>query len=308
VQRRVILIVVSVVLATLAMFLVKVYLDRQTQIIESEAKQNLVKKQEREVVVVVANADIPKGTTITDKMLATQSLTRENFQPQAVSYPERVVGMITLIPVSKGEQVTLNKLTSTKEATGKGSSLAMLTPVGKRAITIQVDNISSLLGMVKAGDYVDIAAAVPVPVQNQSGGAMSQQPAVIPLFQNVLVLAVGRDMGASVQDDRRYQQAGQPAAEASPPVTLAVAPSEANLLAFVQEQGRIRLVLRSPADVNVDPVAPASWDTVFQHMMMNNPQMQNNNSAEGKDVSSIPVGREVEIYRGLKKETLTVAQ
>jgi pilus assembly protein CpaB len=289
------------------MFLVKVYLDRQKQVIESEAKQNFLKRQENQAVVVVANADIPKGATITGEMVATQSMARDSLQPQAVGNPERVVGMITLIPISKGEQVTLNKLVSAKEATASGSSLAMLTPVGKRAITIQVDNIASLLGMVKAGDYVDIVAAVPIPVQNPSGGGMSQQPAVIPLFQNVLVLAVGREMGSSAQYDRRYQQQGQQA-DASPPITLAIAPSEANLLAFIQEQGRIRLVLRSPADANIEPVSPASWDTVFQYMMMNGPQMQNKNSAEGQEASIIASGREVEIYRGLRKETLTVSQ
>ncbi|HTZ11713.1 MAG TPA: Flp pilus assembly protein CpaB [Candidatus Margulisiibacteriota bacterium] len=304
-QRRIILIVASIILATFAMLLIKVYLDRQTQIIESETKQNLAKRQESEAIVVVANADIPKGATITAEMLATQSLTRDNLQPQAVGSPERVIGMITLIPISRGEQITLNKLVSAKEATASGSSLAMLTPVGKRAITIQVDNIASLLGMIKAGDYVDVVAVVPVPVQNPSGGGMSQQPAVIPLFQNVLVLAVGREMGSSAQYDRRYQQQGQQA-EASAPITLAIAPSEANLLAFVQEQGRIRLNLRSPADANIEPVTPASWDTVFQYMIMNNPQAQNKNPAG--DGSIKPSGREVEIYRGLKKETLTVSQ
>lgn len=303
-KKRIILIIASVVLATFAMLLIKVYLDRQTQIIESETKQELSQRQEQEAAVLVANTDIAKGATIAAEVLAIQTMGRDSVQPQAVGAPERVIGMITLIPISRGEQITLNKLVSAKEATAAGSSLAMLTPVGKRAITIQVDNIASLLGMIKAGDYVDVVVAIPIPMQTQDK-VMSQQPAVIPLFQNVLVLAVGREIGSGAQyREERYQQQASP--DATPPMTLALSPSEANLLAFVQEQGRVRLVLRSPADANIEPVTPASWDTVFQYMMMNVPQAQN--PEDGKTSSPTAGGREIEIYRGLRKESLTLSQ
>jgi hypothetical protein len=45
-------------------------------------------------------------------------------------------------------------------------------------------------------------------------------------------------------------------------------PQEANLLTFAQEaQGKIRLVLRSPADAQIEPAEPASWDTLFQKII-----------------------------------------
>jgi pilus assembly protein CpaB len=304
VQKRIVLIVISIILATFATLLIKVYLERQAQIVETQAKQDATRRQEKEVTVVVASRDIPKGSTIETGMLAMQTALRDYVQPQAVGAPERVAGMITMVPISKGEQITLNKLMSAKEATATGSSLAMLTPAGKRAITISVDNISSLLGMIKPGDYVDVVASVPVPIQTPDKG-VSQQLAVIPLFQNVLILAVGKQLGAVTQtQEPRYQSAT--GAEAVAPITLALFPQEANLLAFVQEQGKIRLVLRSPADANVEAVPPASWDTVFQYMMKANPQAQAQAKDEEGAGAAAPKERQIEIYRGLKKESITL--
>ena len=76
-------------------------------------------------------------------------------------------------------------------------------------------------------------------------------------------------------------------------ITLALSVHEANLVAFVQEQGRIRLILRSPGDTQVQPVAPASWDTLFRTVM---PQ------AFTQPQEAPKPQKKVEIYRGLQKE------
>jgi len=217
-----------------------------------------------------------------------------------------------VIPISKGEQITLNKLIWPREG-GSGNisgTLAMVTPVGKRAITISVDNLASLAGMIKAGDYVDVIAMTPVPVETTEK-KQGVQVAVIPLFQNVLVLAVGHEIGrpatsASLPEAGRYSK---PSDEKSPPsssgttqlIALALAPQEANLIAFVQEQGKLRLTLRSPADSQVQPALPTTWDTLFKYIMP---------SKEGAKEPE-PVKEEieyVEIYRGLNKEKVPLSK
>ncbi len=294
--KRLPLIVGSVVLALAAVLLINVYLQQQSKNLQMQARRELARMQERLGSILIASKDIPKGASIEASMLETRSIPKEYIQPQAVSFPERIIGMVTLVPISKGEQITLTKLASTKQAFA--SSLAMATPVGKRAISISVDNIASLLGMVKPGDYVDVIGLIPVPVQTQEGKQATQM-AVVPLFQNVLVLATGRDLAGALPSEERYKKEEGSTSVSSAMITLALFPQEASLIAFVQEQGKLRLVLRSPADSGIEPVQPASWDTLFQYLMP---------KGQAQAVQAAPKGREVEIYRGLKKESITVSK
>ncbi|MDD2927395.1 MAG: Flp pilus assembly protein CpaB [Candidatus Omnitrophica bacterium] len=300
-QKQKIIIIIGILLAVAAVFMTKTYIDQQRQQVIAEAKekiahieQNLPKSQAK---VLVANKDIPKGTIIKADSLNTSIVPEQYLQPQAVSSAERILGMVAILPISKGEQVTLGKLVQPRQLGG----LAEGTPVGKRAITISVDSLSGLGGMIKPGNYVDVIALLPVPVTT-SDGKQVNQVAVMPLFQNILVLAVGQDTGAiSVSDSGKKIQQGERRSESSPLITLALSPQEANLIAFVQEQGKLRLTLRSPADAQVVQSIPAaSWDTLFRYML---PQQ-----GAGSQTSDTAASDYVEIYRGLNKERIPLAK
>ena len=299
-QKQKIILIAGIALGLIAVFMVNVYITQQRQMAVEEAKRKVesikADLQTNQTPVLMAKEDIPAGSQINPEKLEVKIVPNQFVQPQAVTSLDRIAGMLTIAPISKGEQVTLSKL-SFKQAAGGG--LAGVTPVGKRAITISVDNISSLAGMIKPGDYVDVIAAVPVPVPVQGSQQVATQAAVIPLFQNVLILAVGQEINAVApppQDQGRYASS-QPQRENSSVITLALTPQEANLIAFVQEQGKIRLILRSPADSQVQPQQPASWETLFQYIM---PQ----NAAKSGEVQETKVEEKpyVEIYRGLNKE------
>lgn len=288
--------ILGVVLAVIAIILVKFYLDRETQIIREQTREELVKLQETQTTVLVANRDIPKGATIEAGMLKTRTIPREYAQPQAVTSPERIIGMMTIAPIAKDEQITLNKLSSIQEV--QPSTLAMATPVGKRAVSIPVDNITSLMGMIRPGDYVDVVAMVPVPVQTAEG-QMTTRVSVVTLFQNVLVLAAGQETRRQPEAEAsRYGE--KKSAEIASLITLALTPQEANLIAFVQEQGKIRLILRSPADAQIKPTTPASWETLFRHVM---PELL----PEKPEEKETPGGY-IEIYRGLERETVPISR
>lgn len=305
--KRPIIIISAVILGLLAVVLTGIYLRQQRETIQIETKEEIARMQETQASILVAVKDIPKGATLDSDMLESKVVPREYIQPQAVSNADRVIGMVSLAPISKGEQITLSKLVSSKQATA--SSLAMATPVGKRAVSVSVDNISSLMGMIRPGDYVDVIGLIPVPVQ-MPDGKQATQVTVMPLFQNILILAVGRDLGA-LASDARYRKEGDTATSTQGSlITLALTPQEANLIAFVQEQSKIRLVLRSPADSRIEPIQPASWDTLFQYLMPKLPQGQKEQeiSLEEAQAMSQEKTREIEIYRGLKKEVIAVTK
>jgi pilus assembly protein CpaB len=300
-QKQKIIIAIGIALALAAIFMTKTYIDQQRQQVIEEAKkrianieQNIPKNQ---IKVLIANKDIPKGTIITAESLSTNIIPEQYLQPQAVSTAERVLGMVAVLPISKGEQITLSKLVQPRQLGG----LAEGTPIGKRAITIAVDSLAGLGGMIKPGDYVDVIALLPVPVTTAEGKQVNQI-AVMPLFQNVLILAVGQNTGSiSAATAGKKTQEGERRSENSSLITLALDPQEANLIAFVQEQGKLRLTLRSPADSQVvQPIQPASWDTLFRYLL---PQQESR--AETKDTAATGF---VEIYRGLNKERVPLTK
>lgn len=296
-QKQRLFLITGILLALAAVFMIKVYLDKERQVTEENAQKRFERIQANQTPVLIAKKDILKGTIIESggDLVEIKIIPNQFVEPQALTSLDRISGMMAIVPISKNQQITSNKLAWPKDA--GGGSLAMSTPPGKRAITISVDNISSLAGMLKPEDYVDVIAMLPQAVQG-ADGKQATQLLVLPLFQKVLVLAVGNESRAYIQEESRYKKTEQKEKETAPLITLALNPQEASLIAFVQEQGKIRLILRSPSDTNIEPAQPATWETLFQYIM---PQK----SAE--EQQQVDAGPFVEIYRGLNKEKVPLS-
>ncbi|MEK7308256.1 MAG: Flp pilus assembly protein CpaB [Nitrospirota bacterium] len=291
IEKQKIILIAGAVLALLAGAMTLMYLDQQKKIIQEEKRRELADIQANQAAVLVSRQDIPEGTVIAPEMLETAVVPNRFIQPQAVTSLDRIAGMTTIAFISKGEQISLTKLTSGKKS--GGGDLSGVTPSGKRAISIVVDNIASLSGMIKPGDYVDVLATIQVP-EKGADGQVTAQMAVVPLFQNILVLAVGSNTGGMESGSgSRY---AEKSSSDNSLITLALGPQEANLIAFVQEQGKVRLVMRSLADAKVEPMAPASWETLFQYI---SPQSME---------KPVDTNEYVEVLRGLNKEKVALTK
>jgi pilus assembly protein CpaB len=295
IEKQKLILISGIVLGVMAIVMTKLYLDQQQQVIRDKAKAAIANIKSTQTAVLVAKQDIPQGATIESGMLETSIVPNKFVQPQAVTSLDRISGMVTVAPISKGEQISLSKLTVVKQ--GGGGDLAGLTPAGKRAISIVADSVATLSGMVRPGDYVDVLAIIQIPIQSPDG-RITNQTAVIPLFQNVLVLAVGQNTGGR-SSSGRYEEKESGGSRGNTLVTLALAPQEANLISFVQEQGKLRLAMRSPADAKIEPVTPASWDSFFQYIM----------PAKRTEPAPAVDNREyVEVMRGLSKDKVPLSQ
>lgn len=179
--------------------------------------------------VVIAVADIPAKTLITDKMLTTSRVPIEVVQKGAYATAQEVIGKYSRIAISKNEQITSARLAQNE----RGSGLVAVLPADKRAITVGVTDTTGLTGLAKAGDKVDI-----VSVKSNNGNISGQI-----LLQDVMIMAINRtELNDSAVDDKGAK------AEKLATVTLAVNPKDAVLLALAQAQGTLQLILR--------PVAP----------------------------------------------------
>lgn len=304
ISRRHYPLIIGAVSGTIAVFLISNYLQKQRELTEEAARQALREARKHDTQVLIAARNIPSGTIIRKHMVDTKILPRKHLEPQAVSSYAEIKGAKAIVNIVEGEQITLNKLFIPKK------TLSQLIPEGKRAITVSVDNISSIIKMIKPGDYVDVIAIMPTPSLGADGKEAVQNNS-FSLFQNVLVLAVGEKIlqekkppeakkgfaeklfgGAEVSEEEGV--------EGPPTVTLALSPEEASILSFVEESGKIRLVLRSNLDTQEKTLPPVSWQTFFQYLI-------SKGIITPPKVQPPPPQRKIQVYHGTKKEEVTIS-
>ncbi len=190
------------------------------------------------VAVLMAVQDIPLGTVLTDRMLGVRYMPEAyvEFRHIRARDASRIIGVRMSMEVKANESILWSDLATT---TGERRDLSSLVRSGMRAITIRADATSGFGGLLRPGDRVDAFLTV-------SRSTDDDARVTIPLLQNVIVLAVGQDTGA-IQDGagniRRPGSVSQ--------VTMGVTVTQAQLVAFATDRGRLTLVLRNPDDIAV---------------------------------------------------------
>jgi pilus assembly protein CpaB len=157
------------------------------------------------------------------------------------------------------------------------TSLALKIPQGKRAVTVTIDSLAAVGGLINAGDFVDVIAQLNVPAQETDKKTVTAM-----IFQRLQVLAVN----TNIEQPGSYQD--QQAA-GSLKITFAVDPQEAGLLAFADKNGTLELALRAPDEGGNKKVKANTWKTLADYVLKNqglniqNPDGDNpNKPAEGK--------------------------
>jgi pilus assembly protein CpaB len=109
-----------------------------------------------------------------------------------------------------------------------------------RAVSVQIDKVKGVSGLIEPGDYVDVIADPPK--------ASNEPPPASAILRGVRVLAIG--------DSLEYSSATPSPQEAnSTTVTLEVTPKQADLLVMADLNTTLRLALRSPKEpLNSEPV------------------------------------------------------
>jgi len=116
-----------------------------------------------------------------------------------------------------------------KEVVSKKQSLAFNTPSGKRAITVKIETLAAVGGLINPGDFVDILMHI--------SESSTTEKTTVTLFQNIQVLAIGSNV--EMPGNFKVQQK-----TTTLPVTLAVDPEQAEMITFAQAYGKLQLVLR----------------------------------------------------------------
>lgn len=192
------------------------------RVIEGMRESNRIATQR----VVVAAQDIPEGAALTKPALAVVELPVAAVPAGSFSTPDSVEGRVSRIAIFKGEAIVPGRLAP--EGTAGGIEVKI--PPGKRAMSLRIDDVAGLSGMVQPNSRVDVMLTTLDP---RSGGQISKL-----FMSNMRVLSIGAQVTRG--DDGRPINA--------PTATLEVTPEEAERLALATREGSIQLVLRGYGD------------------------------------------------------------
>lgn len=218
-SKTAIVLIVAIGIGLLAAFGARHYFRARIAQIESEAGDRMVS-------VVVAKADLPKGSVLSSATVAVRPVPRDYVHGSAIR-PEdfsQAEGQQLAYDLGAGETVLWSLLEGKKAPT-----FSARVAEGRRAVTVPVDEISSISGMLEPGDTIDLLVSF-----EQQGRRRA-----LPLLQNVRVMATGQRSADDPKtgESRQYET-----------VTLDTTPDEARAVILAREAGRITALLRNPQD------------------------------------------------------------
>lgn len=211
--------------------------------------------------VLVASKDILPNTIIDEQLVIRKQVPATYVQPRAIAVLEEVKGRVTMVPIPTGAQILGTYL----EDSGR-TALAYDVPRGRRAITIAVNDVTGVGGLVRPGNFVDVFGTFnfgrPTGFQNGQMTYADEKTETRMLMQNMQVVAVDREFRRDRPTPRPYttpeeaQAAAQKEAEqdqaqrerAITNVTMLASPEQAQQLVLAQEIGELTVMLRSNLD------------------------------------------------------------
>ena len=184
--------------------------------------------------VVLTNVDIPARGKITADMLTVAKRPATDVDPGVLGDPKQADGDVALISIPAGTVLTASNV-GTPATVGLPTRLKP----GERAVSIPVDRVKSVSGLIQPGDRVDVLATV-----NKGPGI---PPKTFTIIRGAMVLAINSQL----------EQSAAAAAGSTPPpvdttgagtVTLGGTAAQADLLTVADINATLRLALRSPEE------------------------------------------------------------
>ncbi|MGE5398738.1 MAG: Flp pilus assembly protein CpaB [Chitinophagales bacterium] len=193
--------------------------------------------------VVIASRDIQQDSTIGPDDVTTKKVPSEYVHARTYREREQVIGKVAISNITANEQVIRDRILNDNN---RKQEMAYTVPAGKRAISVEVDDITGVSGFIRPNDRVDVLVTIDVPVDQQQ-----TKTCTVLALQNLQVLATGSSLNG-VPDSKGDSKN----AVSKKTVTLAVDPRQGQVLTMATERGVIRLMLRPPAEHDSQSLPP----------------------------------------------------
>ena len=222
-SRNTWLLLAAIVAGLAAAWFARRYIQDHIRALDEQAKVRTVNR-------IVADFDLPEGLRLERLHLAVMPVPA-SWVPSGSIAPEEVQsieGKVVTTAVRKGDILLRANL-----APRRHEAFSQKVRNGRRAITIPVDAINSVSGLLVPGDLIDLYVSF----------EYRRKRITAPLLQGVLVLATGSDSQQSGSANEPTQGTDFST------VTLDTAPEEAARLVAARQAGTITALLRHPSDV-----------------------------------------------------------
>ena len=246
--------------------------------------------------VVVATRVLEPGTKLEPSMLQVASFPAETQLKDSFDKTAAIENRVVTERIVQGEPVLAGKLAKPGEQAG----LAAVLQPGRRAITVKVNDVSSVAGFTLPGSFVDL-------VVNTMDD--NQKPLSKIVLERVKVLAVAQE--TSPGEKSKLPAAGT--------VTLEVSPEQAEQVDLARNIGHLAFALRNQSDVDPVATAGARRGDLLRTASMATPANGENAAPKAAEPKKVVVVKRVvvaketppphehfEIIRGVKKSVTDV--
>jgi pilus assembly protein CpaB len=243
--------VVSACAGLAAMLLVGMYLNyRETKLLHISDP----------LPIIVAAVDLDEGERLAPASIEVRDIPRRFVQPGAFTSASAALRMVAAVPIKAGSQITTATVLDPGPKTGVGVALTD----GMRAVSVAVDEVHGVAGLIRPGDHVDVL------VTFDFGDEAISRKSTITILQDVMVLAVGDRVADEAPLHQEKNKGGMfgdlnPRALMSSrvkAVTVALPPDDVQRMVYAQEAGTVTLSVRPSWENETRDLAPATIETV----------------------------------------------
>lgn len=253
-RTKIVILVIALALGGLAAVMAARYL--------TDARSEIIEKNEP-IEVFVAREDIPRGLSaeelIASELIAIEKVPARYVAAGAVSSARALEGHVLAQPLSAGEQVTTGRFELPSAA-----GLAYSIPADYIALSVPVDEVKGVSGLLKPGDHVTLFAHFET---GPEGDALTKM-----LLRDAKVLAVGGTIRPAEDTSAQSGADGvlstsrndeEPELNART-VTIAVSPAVAEQIVFAEEEGEVWCALLPATGEEIEVTAGRTLQTVFK--------------------------------------------
>jgi Flp pilus assembly protein CpaB len=187
-----------------------------------------------EVNVMVASGLIEKGSSgdviVSKSLFQVDKVRKSDLVAGAVTDPAKLRGQVATDDVYPGEQITMSDF-----ATGSDTMGAKISG-DERAVSIPMDSAHGMVGDIKVGDHVDVAAGF-----NEQRGIRGR-PVLRIILQDALVLKAPSKAATGSSSLNKTQN-----------VVVRASDRKAAQIAFAADNGKVWLMLRPKAGAEQNP-------------------------------------------------------
>ncbi len=196
------------------------------------------------IALLAMRQDVAAGVPLNEQMLVVRRLPESYVEARQVLASDlpRVLGVRASIPLEANQTLLWTDLAGTLQ---HRAALSTRIPRGMRAMAVTGAGRGDLGELIRPGDRVDVLLTKTKP-------GPETNVVTVPLLQNVLVLAVGKEF-----DPMRKEVHSR----GSDSVTLLLTVDQASLLAQARQNSTLSLALRNENDLAINEALPETNDS-----------------------------------------------